>query len=101
MITPGGYTDDYGPNVSQILVQGTRKIIGRVPARVRKELREAVKAGVLGHMPKDGLKPEMFFHPDRKNSAKDIRQREADYAIRCIAGVTMNGKLMLKVEEGQ
>lgn len=98
MISPAGYTADFGPNVEQILVRGTRKIISKVPAQVRKELRLAVKAGVLGHMPKDGLKPEMFFHPDRKNSAKEIRQREADYAIQCIAGVSMNGKLMLEVE---
>lgn len=86
-VSPGGYTDDFGPNVSQILVHGTRKIIGRVPARVRAELRAAVAAGVLKHMPKDGLKPEIFYHPDRRNSALEIRRREAEYAVECIAGV--------------
>jgi hypothetical protein len=86
-VSPGGYSDDYGPNVSQILVQGTRKVTAKVPARVRKELREAVKAGVLGHMPRDGLKPEIYFHPDRRNSANEIRRREAEYALSCIAGV--------------
>ena len=100
-VSPNGYSDDYGPNVAQILSHGTRKVIGKIPAQVRKELREAVKAGVLGHMPKDGLKPEIFFHPARRNSAKEIRQREAEYAIKCIAGVVMNGKLMLEVENGK
>jgi hypothetical protein len=100
-ISPSGYTDDFGPNVAQILAQGTRKIVGKVPAQVRKQLREAVKAGVLGHMPKDGLMPEVFYHPNCKNSATWMRQREAEYAIQCISGVVMNGKLMLEVEAGQ
>lgn len=86
-VSPAGYTADFGPNVEQILAHGTRKIVGKVPAQVRKELREAVKAGVLCHMPKDGLKPEIFYHPDRRNSAIEIRKREAEYAVSCIAGV--------------
>lgn len=86
-ISPNGYTDDFGPNVANILAHGTRVICGRVPAQVRADLRAAVKAGVLGHMPKDGLKPEIFFHPDHKNGANDIRAREAAYAVSCIAGV--------------
>lgn len=99
-VSPHGYTDDFGPNVANILKHGTRKIVSKIPAQVRKELREAVKVGVLGHMPKDGLKPEIFFHPDRRNSAKEIRQREADYAVQCIAGVVMNGRLMIEAERG-
>jgi len=86
-ISPNGYTDDFGPNVSNILASGSRVIRGRVPAQVRKELRAAVKAGVLCHMPKDGLKPEVFFHPGSRTSANDIREREALYAVKCIAGV--------------
>jgi hypothetical protein len=86
-VSPNGYSDDYGPNVSQILAQGTRVIVGRVPARVRAELRLAVRDGVLGHLPKDGLKPEIFFHPNRRNGAKELQQREATYAVGCIASV--------------
>lgn len=100
-VTPGGYTDDFGPNVSTILAHGTRKIVGRVPARVRKELRAAVKAGVLRHMPKDGLKPEIFYHPDRRNSAIEIRNREAQYAIDCIAGVVGFNPAMRGVDPAQ
>lgn len=82
-----GYTDAYGPNVANILVGATRVIRGRVPAAVRAELRKAVKDGVLGHLKKDGLKPEVFFHPDHKNGAIERQAREAAYAVSCIAGV--------------
>lgn len=87
IVSPGGYTDDWGPNVAQILAQGSRVIRGKVPASVRAELRLAVKDRVLGHLPKDGLKPEIFFHPDRRNSAKDTQAREAKYAVDCIRRV--------------
>ena len=81
------YTSAYGPNVENILAQATRVIRGRIPAQVRKELRAAVKAGVLGHLKKDGLKPEIFFHPDHKNGAIERQNREAEYSIACIAKV--------------
>lgn len=79
------------PNAAQIRVQATRVVKGRVPANVRKELREAVKAGVLGHLKKDGLKPEIFFHPDHYHSAVDRQMREAAFAVKCIAGVVAHG----------
>ena len=86
-ISPNGYTDDFGPNVSRILAQGTLVVKGRIPAQVRKELRAAVKAKVLGRLAKDGLKPEIFFHPAHKNGAVERQKREAEYAISCIARV--------------
>lgn len=81
------YTAEFGPNVEQILVQASRVVRGTIPLRVRRELMSAVKAGVLGRLPKDGLKPEVFFHPDHRNGAKERQQREAAYAAQCIAGV--------------
>lgn len=86
-VSPNGYTDDFGPNVAQILVQASRVIRGRVPAQVRAELRAAVKAGVLGHLKKDGLKPEIFFHPTHKNGAIERQKREAVYSVDCISKV--------------
>lgn len=76
-----------GRNAELIRVQATRVIRGTIPAQVRKELREAVKAGYLGHLPKDGLKPEIFFAPDHKNGAIERQIREATYSIDCIAKV--------------
>lgn len=81
------YTDAHGPNVQQILIQATRVIRGKIPAQVRKELMAAVKAKVLGRLPKDGLKPEIFFHPDHKHGAVDRQKSEAAYSVGCIATV--------------
>lgn len=77
----------FGPNVEQIRKQATRVVVGKIPACVRKELREAVKLGFLGHLKKDGLRPEIFFHPDHKNGAIARQNREAAYSISCIASV--------------
>lgn len=85
--TANGYSDDFGPNVANILKHGTRVVRGRIPAQVRKDLSAAVKAGVLGRLPKDGLKPEIFFHPSHKNGAVERQQREAAYSVQCISGV--------------
>lgn len=90
-VSPGGYSDAYGPNVAQILAQGSRIIRGRVPASVRAELRAAVRDGVLGRLPKDGLKPEIFFHPDHKNGAIEQQRAHAMYAIDCIKTVVAHG----------
>ncbi|MGE4340779.1 MAG: hypothetical protein AB7E55_33235 [Pigmentiphaga sp.] len=79
------YTDEFGPNVQNILTQATRVIRGRIPREVRAQLMAAVKAGALGHLKKDGLKPEIFFHPDHKHGAIERQKREAEYAVKCIA----------------
>lgn len=81
------YTDAYGPNVEQILVQASRVIRGTIPRQVRNQLMAAVRDGVLGRLPKDGLKPEVFFHPDHKHGAIERQRREAEYAIGCVASV--------------
>lgn len=81
------YTDKYGPNVQNILLQATRVVTARIPAQVRKELMSAVKAAVLGHLKKDGIKPEIFFHPDHRHGAIERQKREAEYAAQCIAKV--------------
>jgi len=38
-------------------------IVSHLPSAVRKALDKAVKAGELGHIKKDGRKPEVYFHP--------------------------------------
>lgn len=76
-----------GPNAELIRAQASRVVRGKMPAQVRAELREAVKAGYLGHLPKDGLKPEIFFAPDHKNGAIERQKREAAYSINCITQV--------------
>lgn len=77
------------PNVEQIRSQATRVIHGRIPRDVRNALMEAVRDGELGRLPKKGLMPEIFFHPDHKNGAVDRQKKEALYAVSCIAKVVV------------
>lgn len=74
------------PNVELIRKHATRVVNGKIPAQVRKALMEAVRAGELGRLPKDGLKPEIFFHPDHKNGAIERQKREAEYSANLIKG---------------
>lgn len=100
-ISPHGYTADYGPNVERILADGTRVIAGKVPAQVRKELATAVKDGVLGRLKKDGLKPEVYYNPNNRNSALWTQQRHAEYAVGCIAKVVgANNALHYGIADG-
>lgn len=77
----------HGANVAMIRMEGVRIIRGRVPACVRKELNAAVKAGALGHLKKDGLKPEAYFHPNAIDVAKERLTSEANESIRAIQRV--------------
>jgi hypothetical protein len=80
-----------GPNVRLILSEGVRIVRGRVPAQVRKELSAAVKANALGHLRKDGLKPEVYFHPDHAEIARAKQGAEASQAIDRV-GLVMVGQ---------
>ena len=71
-------------NAEQIYAQGTRIVRGKIPAAVRRELMSAVKAGMIGRLPKDGLKPEVFFDPRHTNLARRIQADEAVYSVECI-----------------
>ena len=75
------------PNAERIYAQGTLVVRGKIPAQVRRELNSAVKAGMIGRLPKDGLKPEMFFDPRHTGHAREIQANEAIYSIECISKV--------------
>lgn len=81
------YSDKFGRNVQQILAHATRVVRGKIPAAVRKELMSAVKAGALGRLRKDGLKPEIFYHPDHKYGAIERQLREEKYSRECMTKV--------------
>lgn len=87
-----GRYDDQTPNVRLIMDRGFRLIGGPIPAQVRKELRAAVKTGVLGHIKKDGLLPEVFFHNIHPHcyTAVDARKREAALSVASIAKVMVS-----------
>lgn len=51
-------------NIELVSAERVRLVTNSIPRAVRKQLNLAVKAGELGHMKKDGHKPEAFFHPN-------------------------------------
>lgn len=74
-------------NVEQIRASGMRVVRGTVPASVRKELADAVRAGWLGRIRKNGLAPEIYFHPDHVNGAIERHKKEFEYGAQLIAQV--------------
>lgn len=79
--------DGIGPNAQNIRNGGSKIITGRIPREVRRELMAAVKKKKLGRLRKDGLLPEIFFHPDMLHEAKDRQKSEALYGIEQIKKV--------------
>lgn len=71
-------------NVQLVRAQGVR-IVYRMPADVRKVLNQAVKAGLLGHIKKDGLLPEAYYHPNSQYKALEERERIANRGIVAIS----------------
>ena len=93
-----GMYDACGPNVANIIAEGSRVIRGRVPQQVRKELALAVKLGQLSHERRNGLLPEIYYHPNNKVSAMEIRRREMEYGIACIAKCMVSGREKFEFE---
>ena len=62
-------------NVALVRAERVRVVNGHLPAAVRKALNQAVKTGTLGRKPKQGLKPEVYFHPTFEYLANEARAR--------------------------
>ena len=83
-----GELDGIGPNAMVVRLMAARLITTRVPRGVRDELMAAVKLGKLGHIKKEGLRPEAFHHPNARAYALDLRAahfRESVEAIKKVA----------------
>lgn len=50
-------------NIMMVFAKRVKLVTSSIPANVRKVLNEAVKAGELGRVKKEGHKPEAYFHP--------------------------------------
>ena len=85
MIDSGASAAD--ANVALVRMEGVRLVKARMPREVRAALMAGVRDGRLGHLPKDGRKPEAFFHPNSIWRAKEERQREENATIRALATV--------------
>lgn len=62
-------------NVLIVQMMGVRLITNKLSRHVRKALNEAVKKGDLGHMKKDGILPEAYYHKNGRANAIVERQR--------------------------
>jgi len=63
-------------NVLMVQLEGVRVIRAKLMANVRRALNQAVKNKELGHIKKDGLKPEVYHHINARATAIEIRERE-------------------------
>lgn len=73
-------------NVLVVQMMGVR-VITKIPADVRRALNAAVKAGELGHIKKEGLKPEVYHHKNARGKALEIREREMREALAILSKV--------------
>ena len=62
-------------------------IVSKLPRDVRSALNEAVRDGLLCHKKKDGLLPEVYYHPSFEYLVNGERSREAERAIKAISTV--------------
>ena len=74
-------------NVEMVRMSRVKVVRGSFPSGVRHALNAAVKAGELGHMKREGHKPEVYFHPSFEHMATGERNRIATEAVKAIAGV--------------
>lgn len=88
-----GELDGIGPNAMVFRLMGASLVAGRMPREVRAELAEAVKLGKLGHIKKEGLRPEVFFHPNARSYAIDLREAHFRQAVNAIRGVCASPEL--------
>ena len=73
-------------NVQKVLWQRVL-LVSKLPFDVRKALNSAVKRGELGHMKKDGHKPEAYFHPTFDYLAKAERRKYEQSVFSALSGV--------------
>lgn len=82
-----GELEGLGPNAYLVLLIGVELVTCSFPRDVRKELNAAVKMGRLGHLKKDGHKPEAYFHPNSRDEAIAQRNAREAHVLRSAKGV--------------
>ena len=70
-------------NVQMVRNQRVEEVT-KLPREVRSALNKAVKEKKLGHLKKDGIKPEVYFHPDFRDDAVEIRAKRVNAHIRAM-----------------
>lgn len=74
-------------NVAKVRAERVHLVTSRMPSDVRKVLNEAVKRGELGHVKKDGHKPEAYFHPTFEYLVAGERNEHERSIRRAVSGV--------------
>lgn len=74
-------------NVLMIQMEGVRIVRGKIFSDVRIALNMAVKNGLLGHLKKDGLKPEAYFNINARSRAIEMREAEMKESLSAISGI--------------
>lgn len=85
-----GIAETSGPdeaNVAMVEMEGVRLVRGRIPTQVRRALNAAVKTGRLGHLRRDGLAPEAYYHRNARARALELREAEAKRGVGAISAV--------------
>jgi hypothetical protein len=62
-------------------------VVSKLPASVRAALNFAVKSGELAHMKKDGMKPEVYYHPSFRYLAVAARNEAVSQKIAALRAV--------------
>lgn len=78
-VEKGEWTDDI--NILVIRIMGVRLIQAPIPREIRKTLNRAVREGKLGRISRDGLKPEVYHHPNARTRAREEQNKVALEAI--------------------
>lgn len=79
-------------NVLIIQMMGAKAVINKLPMSVRKALNNAVKAGELGRIKKDGLMPEVYHHKNGRAKALDLQRSFVKGKIEAISKVLVHHK---------
>jgi hypothetical protein len=84
MLQTGKLPDTAAANVEIVKMMGVQIVSGKMSRDVRSALNGAVKIGRIGHLKKDGLLPEAYFHPNSKSEAIHQRKQIAAQSLQSI-----------------
>lgn len=93
MLDKGELPDRAAYYVLIVQMMGAR-LVTSLTADERRALNAAVKAGKLGHLKRDGRKPEAYFHINGKARALQLRDdhhREVDAAVASVCAPSGSG----------
>lgn len=74
-------------NVEKVRILRVHLVSSPIFRDVRRALNAAVKRGYLAHMPKNGHKPEAYYHPEFEYLANEMRANHEASIIRSARGV--------------